>query len=244
MPDIRILIVEDDPIHASTLEMLVEELGYRVAGIADNAADALALVQATKPDLVLMDILLNGETDGIEAARIITDLGPRPLIFISTLRDRETFDRARKVKPHAFLSKPFDNLNVQHAIELALTNFHAPGTGARQWINDLLVSDCFFIKEKNLLLKVPLAEVEVVEAEEKYCTINTPSRKFVIRMSLSDIEAKLPADFLRVHRAFIINISKITRIDLGENAVTIAKHNVPIGKTFREALMERIRLLG
>ena len=92
----QVLIVEDEPNYSDTLEMFVEELGYEVLGVCASGKDALEVFHETKPDLVLMDIHLEGELSGIDLARIFQGHGPMPIIFISTWA---ALKRVVKTKP-------------------------------------------------------------------------------------------------------------------------------------------------
>ena len=116
----KILIVEDEALYADQLEMLCEQLGYEVVGICDNAFSALDTFHRTQPDLSLLDINLDGEVDGIQLAGQISAKEPVPFIFISSLEDDATFQRAQATMPAAYMLKPFNNLQLQRSIELAV----------------------------------------------------------------------------------------------------------------------------
>ncbi|NMG31623.1 EAL domain-containing protein [Aromatoleum evansii] len=116
----KILIVEDEGIVALDLQRRLAALGYAVSGRAMNGAAALAAAAAEWPDLVLMDIALQGELDGIETTRRLHAAGDVPVIFLTANSDPATFERAKAVAPHGFLLKPFDERELHSAIELAL----------------------------------------------------------------------------------------------------------------------------
>lgn len=103
----RILIVEDEGLAAMALEEVLGMLGYSVCGIEDNAADAIAASERLRPDIVMMDIRLDGIADGIDAAAAIrTRLGIRSL-FMSAFGDPETRCRAEDCQPFGFMKKPY-----------------------------------------------------------------------------------------------------------------------------------------
>jgi len=115
-----ILIVEDEGIIALDLKKKLESLGYSVAAIADNAADALHCAEHLRPALVLMDISIRGDRDGIEVAEEIRRWFHLPVMFVTSHSDRDTLERARITEPFGFIVKPFHGLNLAPQIEMAI----------------------------------------------------------------------------------------------------------------------------
>jgi AmiR/NasT family two-component response regulator len=117
---VRILLVEDDPTTSLFVATVLRTEGYRVAGTAASGAEAIALTQAERPDLVLMDVELAGEMDGIDAAYAIREGTGSPIVFLTSHTDPAVLDRARTVEPHGYLLKPLDPRSLRPAIEMAL----------------------------------------------------------------------------------------------------------------------------
>lgn len=120
MKSCRILVVEDEPIVALDIEERLLALGYEAGGHAAEAEQALALAHSGHPDLVLMDIRLRGDTDGITLAEEIRRRLHIPVIFLTAFSEEETLDRVKHAEPDGFLLKPFDNRELKSAIEIAL----------------------------------------------------------------------------------------------------------------------------
>jgi PAS domain S-box-containing protein len=116
----RILVVEDDALIARALALRLAALGFTVAGPVASGEEAVAAAARERPDLVLMDIVLPGAVDGIDAARVIIDEQRVPLLYLTAYADEERFARARITAPHAYLIKPYSDRELQLAIELAL----------------------------------------------------------------------------------------------------------------------------
>ena len=123
---IKILAVEDDPIYAESLSLVVKELGYEFVGVVDNAVAALQLLDETVPDLILMDIEINDKISGIELAARITSSHRIPIIFVTAFKDKEVFNQAKLTSPKAYIVKPYDPASLQSAIELAIFRFSCP----------------------------------------------------------------------------------------------------------------------
>jgi PAS domain S-box-containing protein len=120
VPSIRILIVEDEIIVARDLEIRLICMGYEVSGIAASGSEAIGLASSSAPDLVLMDIVLRGGIDGIEAAAEIRKRLRIPVIYLTAFTDAETLERAKVTEPFAYVVKPFSERELFANIEMAL----------------------------------------------------------------------------------------------------------------------------
>ena len=115
----KILIVEDNAIVALELKERLSRIGYAIVGIAGTGHDAINLARKTEPDLILMDINLKGDMDGIMVAEQIGTFRKVPVIFITACSNEETKNRAMKIAPAAYLVKPFKEQELYSSIEKA-----------------------------------------------------------------------------------------------------------------------------
>lgn len=123
MQEHRLLIVEDESIVAMDVERRLQKLGYQVVGVAADGAAAMGLVEAELPDLILMDIHIQGNTDGIDVASQIHQLYHIPVIFLTAFSEDHTLARAREAKPYGYLLKPFTERDLHASIQMALERF-------------------------------------------------------------------------------------------------------------------------
>ncbi len=128
--EINILLVEDEPILAMDLADRLEEEGYRVVGIANNGRKALELYQSNVVDLVVCDIVIKGDWDGIDTAHHLLAKRSVPIIYLTAMMDRGTLERAMHTYPAAYLHKPFQLSSLRNAIELAVHNAAERPVGA------------------------------------------------------------------------------------------------------------------
>ena len=112
----RILIVEDEIILAMNLQMELEQLGFEVIGIAKESTKALLLIEKNKPDLILMDIVIQGNISGIELTAIVNQKYGTPVIYGTAHRDNATIEQANKTKHYGILFKPFQLNELSSAI--------------------------------------------------------------------------------------------------------------------------------
>lgn len=115
-----VLVVEDERIIALDLRSKLTRLGYRVLGTAHTGRDAVRLASELKPDIVLMDIILDGDMDGVEAARRILEHRLVPVVFVSACNDTSTKERAARLGCEGFVSKPVDSRELASSIAKAL----------------------------------------------------------------------------------------------------------------------------
>lgn len=120
MAEIKVLIVEDEIIVAKDIEDALINLGYSVAGIVSSGEEALELAESTEPDIILMDIMLDGELDGIKAAENIRSRFSIPVIFLTAYSNEKTLQRAKTTKPYGYILKPFQETDLYTSIEIAL----------------------------------------------------------------------------------------------------------------------------
>ena len=120
MNNIKILLVEDDIIVSEVIKENLVVLGYTVTAIADSGKQALREVALTRPDLVLMDICLKGKMDGIQASAKIWDEFKVPVIYLTANLDINTIQRAKNTAPFGYITKPFNERELQTTIEIAL----------------------------------------------------------------------------------------------------------------------------
>jgi CheY-like chemotaxis protein len=117
---IRILVVEDEALVAEDLREMLTGIGYEVPGITDNREEAIALTEEHQPDLVLMDINLASEMDGITAGGEIRSRWGIPIIYVTAFATPEIIERAKKTVPSGYILKPFNEQQIQTTVEIAL----------------------------------------------------------------------------------------------------------------------------
>lgn len=247
MDNINVLIVEDTPAESTALVAVLEASNYTIVGIATTFKDALDLFYNNKVDIAIVDIFLNGSPDGISFAETINTVpnASIPFVFLTSSTDRNIFERAKLTQPFSYLLKPFNELEIQYAIEMAVEKFYAQTDVFLGDEEDTVISDDYlFIKKGKTLKKVELADIIYIEVEEKYCNIITEKEKFVILISLTKILKMLDSSlFCRTHRNYIVNTEKILEIVPSDNLIIVSgNHKVTLSDTYKD-FIKRIRTL-
>lgn len=242
--DIILLAVENDRMQARILHHELRALGYALADEAEVLFDTL------QPDLVLLDVHLDGPRDGIETAAALVARRRVPLIFITAFPDSPTFARARQVGPFAFLGKPYNGPLLGHSIELALQHFaetqgQLAGDSEGEPAEGTVMLGGIFVREQHHFVKLPLAQVLLLEADGGHTHLRTATRKFTLRGSLAKLLERLPAgQFCQVHRGFAVQLGAVEAFDLRTGTLRLGEHSVPVGRSYRDALTARLHLPG
>lgn len=245
-----VLVVEDESIVAKDIQQSLTKLGYNVVGTASTGEKAIAIANEMKPDIILMDIMLKGPMSGIDtAAEIKKDLGI-PVIFLTAYADENTLSKAKVTEPFGYIIKPFKEIDLHTSIEMALYKHSKEKDIVKE--RDLLYSivenkdtkDYIFVKSNSRLIKLNTKEIYYIEALKDYVVINTLNSRYTIHSTMKDIEKKMPtADFIRVHRSFIVRIDKIASIDLPNLILENDKKVIPIGGSYKDDLVNRLNLV-
>lgn len=245
---IKILIVEDEMIIAANISLQLTMLGYEVIGIVPRAEDALSFVKQDQPNIVLMDINLKGELDGIDTVKLIKEIQDVAVIYLTANADEVNFNRAKSTHPHAFISKPFKKLDLQRAIELTVDRLQqeqnenikvSPPTVESA---PFMLSDCIFVRHSDKMVKVHIKDILYIEAERNYCRIYSKDKEYLLVSTLKDMDEKLPnKHFIRVHRSFIVNLSQIDEI--ATSHIVISKKAIPVSKSLKEELLKRLQTI-
>lgn len=242
----KILIVEDEMLIGANISLQLNELGYEVTGIVPRGEEALEHIEDNPPDIMLLDINLKGDLDGIETALAMQKTHDIPIIYLTANTDDAHFNRAKATKPFGFISKPFKKLDLQRTIELTINqmdtkiSYHTDLSS--QNTSSFILSDCIFVRHLNSMVKVDIKDILYIEAERNYCRIFSSSKEYLVVMSLKEMDEKLPAKhFIRTHRSYIINLSQIKEI--AATHVVIGNKALPVTKTQREELLKRIQAI-
>lgn len=251
MDKIKVVIVEDEFPVAEDIRLRLEQQGYEILSIFDNAEVALPFIVQNDPDILLIDIKLLGKTDGIGMVEALQQRMKLPIIYITANSDKATYDRAKKTNPHAFLVKPFSTANLLSAIDLALYNFSSglsPQNISRDFTSvqnsddPFVVKQCLFIRTNGKHKKILSENILYVEASGSYIHLQTPTERFTLSQNLSQFQKKTPLpDFVRIHRSFIVNINKIDSFE--DSCVYIQNNKLPISDLYKKDFLSRIHCI-
>jgi DNA-binding LytR/AlgR family response regulator len=244
MKILKIGIVEDELVIARTILSTLDELGYSHCGPAINFTEAIQMLEDEKPDLLLLDIQLSGKKDGIDVADKLNELYPVPFIFLTANSDAETIERAKKVKPHAYIVKPFTKEELFAAIEIAFSNFTGNRNEIKSGESSYHAKDFMFVKDGYVFRKIFFNDLLYIESDANYVTLHLKSKKNVmVRSTINDFIEKLDQNkFIRIHRSYSVNVNLID--DVFPSEIIIEGNKIPIGKSYKEDLFKALGIGG
>jgi len=245
MDKIKVLIVEDEFIIASHIEQVLNSSGYSVIDIIAKGELVPGIVAEKKPDLILMDINLAGQLDGIETAKIIRQTTSTPVIFLTSNVDHASFEKSKDAMPHAFLTKPFKEEELLRNIELIANRltFEIDDPQDDDEISgELNYKDSIFVRDKDRMVRLPMADILYVEADRNYCKLRTKKKDYLLSVPLKTFEAKAASNcFLRVHRSFLANISQIDGFD--DSYLFFNDISIPMSKSYKTEVLTRLKVV-
>ena len=215
MKNIKILIVEDEVLIAEYISELLTDASFNAIKIANTKVAAIQLMEEYKPDVILMDINLNGLNSGIELAKLKNKKSS--LIFLTGQYDYDLMSKALETNPESYLTKPIKQNDLIAAIQLAVLKSQMQTITIKDGVNTL---------------KINLDTILYVKSDSNYIDIHTNNKNYSIRMSLEFFLNEVKdSNFIRVHRSYIINKSKVTKVN--SSMVFIGFEEIPISRNLK-----------
>lgn len=236
MPPYTCLIIDDEPIAGDIIQAYCTHLpALNVVAYCSNALEAKAVLQKQKVDVVFLDINMP-VLDGMAFLKTLKN--PPPVIFTTAYKEYavEAFDLAAC----DYLLKPFSLERFIVAVDKAIEKLSGPSPELQRTATEA-GENYFFVKADGKIYKIGFNDLLFAEAQGNYTKIVTTENILLPTMTFSSFEELLPkASFLRVHRSFLVNKSKITHIE--GNRVFIQKSEIPIGSNYKEAFLKALGL--
>lgn len=248
----EILILEDINSIEIDVRNRLEELGYHVQNILLSAKDAFESIEKNPPDIVLLDINLEGNKNGIDTAREIQEKYNIPVLFLSGETNKKTLKKLAETKAYGFVSKPFQEAVLFANIEMALVkhknsstasslqNFPTDQTTAEKTLNDHFI----FIRSDYKLKKLNLKDILFVEALKDYVVINTKDKKYKTHTTMKKMMQALPDNqFIRVHRSYIVRFDKIYSVKYPDLTIEDQRKVIPVGGLYKNRLFDKMNII-
>ena len=202
---LRALIVDDEPLAIERMQVICARIAnIEVVGTASDGAEALALVDAVEPDLLLLDMTMP-EVDGLSVARQLAERANRPAVVFVTAHDNyavEAFD----LDAVDYVLKPVEAERLTRAVERALSRRgedRADGESS-QWLEEL------WIPHRSELIRIEADEVARIDAERDYVRLHVGDRSYLLLQTIAGLEKRLdPEKFIRIHRSTIMRRDRI-----------------------------------
>lgn len=247
MKKIDLLLLEDTAEEAEELIVFLEENNYQVE-LAVNASEARKKLRDKRFDVIVLDIMINGKPEGISFAQEMQDYGVQiPFLFLTSMQGKGVFQEAKYTKPFSYLIKPYNELELLYALELAIESHYEQSNSISLKSDSAVLSpDFLFIKKKGRVVKVEVTQINSIKVEEKYCGLHCDDEKYLIRMSLRKTQEMLSSDlFLQVHRNSVVNIKKIKEIYFDDNLILLTNGDqISISERYKYIIMKQLNIMN
>lgn len=237
----RIYIVEDIAISRISLETMLLENKYEVSGSAAKAEIAWKEIQRLSVDLILLDINLAGEKNGVWLAQQVRKHLNIAIVYLTAFGDQQTLKEVLETKPNGYLMKPYQEPTLLTTINIALTNFEnqkvstTSGTEANH-------NDFVFIKDGHTKIKININDIYYVKSDGNYIEITLKEKMHVVRDKLLTFKEELPNTlFFQSHQRYVINVAKIEA--LKKDIVIIKNEEIPLSLKYKRSIEEAVSKL-
>jgi DNA-binding LytR/AlgR family response regulator len=226
----KTLIVDDEALARKLLVDYVSKIPeLELVGTCEDAIEASAFLKQHQVDLLLLDI----EMPGLTGVELLKSLQEQPITIFTTAYEQYAL-KGYELHVIDYLLKPIPFERFFGAINKALDYFNLQSRSSQPEAK----KDYFFVKADYKIQKIHFNEMLYVEGMREYVRIHTTSRRITVRQSMNRLEESLPDNFIRIHRSHIINLDKLESIS--PHGVTVAGQELPVSKSYREVLQERI----
>jgi DNA-binding LytR/AlgR family response regulator len=233
--NLRIAIVEDEPLIAFHLRSLLIKLGHDVVFSAPNPEKTLLLLKEVQPELIALDIQLHSVMNGIDLAREITRLYKIPFIFITAHADDQTMKSALSVKPLGYIFKPFSEKEIYTTLEITRQQTKSVSKG---------ISSEYYTEVNGAYGSIKLTHQQIthVSSDKNYIVIYTEDlRNYRRKQTLLGFLSEFPNDkFLQIHKSYAVNPDKVS--ETSRTCVRIGSEILPVGGSFSEKVLSELTL--
>ena len=245
---VKIYIVEDRAITRMTIEDVLINAGYQIMGSSVKAEQAWEDICTYEIDLVILDVNLVGDKDGIWVAKQIRENLNIPFIFLTAFGDSKTLEKVMETNPNGYLMKPFKNADILSSVAIALQNFASAKKATIEKEektepgNIMALKDCIFVKDDYAFVKLKVDDIRYLKSDNNYVEIYVNEKMKLVRCKLKEVQEFLSTDkFVQIHRSHVVNIDKIEKI--GSGFVIIGEDRLPVSSSHKEKLMAMFTML-
>jgi DNA-binding LytR/AlgR family response regulator len=218
---LKILIVDNEVLIAEDIKDMLHEFGCKKTYMAHSKQEAIDQLMAFAPDLVLLDIRMEHDMEGIELANIINNDFTMPFIFITAHSDVATINKIITTQPYAYITKPVKKSDLFANISLLAGELEQK------------IKQKLYIKDGYKTIVLNPEDILYLESDGNYINIYTKEKRHLLRQSMDGILSELdPNQFVRVHRSYIINKKHVARFSKKEIEINGVK--VPVSRHFSE----------
>lgn len=223
----NVLIIEDNPIWQTKMEMILVELNYKSIKICENLESARQYLSENTPELIIADIMLGNE----KVFELFQNAAYKnlPILFITSHEEEELYELSKIIPDSFFLIKPFHKLTVLAAIENVLQR--------HKNINPNQNFEVIVKGQYGEKISLKPEQIIYIKSELNYCLIKTPKNQFILKISLQLLKEKLGPDIIQIHKTYLVNKNHIENVFLQKMQLETICGILPIGRLFKQEII-------
>lgn len=230
MKNLEVLLVDDDENHLFLIKEKLNSIQVYNVTSKKSFNEGSEFLDCNSPDIILIDYYLDNRKTAIDFIKENLMNKNIPVIILSTFYDDSILSKIQKVKPSDFLSKSCSEFELKKSIILSLVK--SEETEKREVLNEYI-----FVKIGNIMKKVCLRQIEMIEVDGKYLNLNIDNRVYVIRSTLNDFIKKLPSNFIKIHQSFIVNLDFVEQVNLIDQKIQLKNVEAIYSKNYKKAIL-------
>lgn len=235
-PKLNIYVVEDMAISRLAIIQVLSKNGHTVIGSAAKAVTALEQIINLPVDIVLIDINLLGEEDGIWLGTQLRQTQDIPFIYLTAYSDEDTVARLNETNPNGYLLKPYNKPMLLMAINIAYASYNY----AKKSTNTAPQNDFIIVSKGSQKVKIYFHEIRYLQADDNYVQVYAQTGTYLERIRLKDLLALLPDHiFRKLNRSLIVNMNYVTSV--GKNSVYMDAMALPMSRVYQKEVLEHFK---
>lgn len=227
---LNILLVDDDSLHLEILSTKLKKLGYSNLVLTNSFDEACDHLDSCSPDIILLDYYLDSGKTGKQIIKECLVHRNIPLFFISTFYGPEVFDEIKELPLMEFLPKNVNEFDLDKAIDIAMRKKEKLDNNSR-------LKEFMFVRNGKDIKKIRVSDICFITVDGKYLELHSSDRRFLIRSTLSEFEKRLPDYFMKIHKAYIININHLDSVSVDMGQVKVCEKIIPLSRNFKKDLL-------
>ncbi len=237
MSKASVFIVEDFAITRAAIIKNISDAGYALAGTAVRAEEAYDAILASRPDMVIVDINLKGNKDGLWLAKKLKEETDAGILILTALGSPRVLEKVQQIQPDAYLMKPYNAPTLITNIQLVLNN-------RKRVVQDTLPEEKIVFKTSKELVKLDPADILYFQSDKNYVWLVTVENKYRLRHKLTELVEvySLPSFFIDVHRRYIVNMQRVQSYD--GKSITIHKEVIPVASARKDSILGFLESTG
>jgi DNA-binding LytR/AlgR family response regulator len=225
----KCIIIDDDPFQRHLLSQYINQVDHlELIGEFDSASKAIQFLSGHEPDLIFLDI----EMPGMSGVEFLEQFKPKANIILISSKEEYAIN-GYTFEVQDYLLKPISFARFTRSVNRIVTRTMHESSSPE-------AANYLFIKDKGIYQKILISDIQYIQSSSEYVTIHSKNKRVMLYSSMDGILKKLPANFIRVHRSFIVNLNAIERVN--GNTVEIVNQSINVSKTYHDELMGALGL--